>query len=160
MKQAPSELAVLPHLQISKHGIASINDRKIGPPSTLQVEIARHFLKLYAVRRAGINWKLNSYGLKHLIERVLRSFTPQADELHRFIRAEMLRPEEFVPYIPNGAVILAALELGYRIVRLHPTSPNAAFDFALVTNLDREIEELRTLWRRRAAERRIASEQY
>ena len=82
-----------------------VTDRDAGPPpDPEQVKRCREWIKENGDRRKTINHRRNSYGLKHVGERVTGT------------------------YITNGAFIRAALEEGYEIA---PSGKlNAYFNFS------------------------------
>ena len=65
-------------------------------------------------KRKTINRKWSSYGLKHQAE--------------GFVRSRTDRPEN--AYVANGALICAALHLGFDVQRAEKSSPNAYFNMS------------------------------
>jgi len=94
-------------------GLCAPGDEKCDrtPPDRREVRICKRWLAKYTTPRKTMNRFSNSYGLKHVVER-----TSGAD----------------VHYVTNGALILAAVELGYRCKRVRST-PNATFAMKLLT---------------------------
>lgn len=97
---------------MAKHPALTANGFAEGEPVDLgQVDLAMRWLE-YHGRRATINPKFSSYGLKHLAEKTTAALRPGA-----------------VPYISNGAFIAAAVHLGYRVSRIRNT-PNVCLNFS------------------------------
>jgi hypothetical protein len=82
-----------------------VTDREAGPPpDPEQVKLCREWIRENVGRRKTINHARNSYGLKHVVERVTET------------------------YITNGAFIRAALDEGFEI---EPCGKkNAYFNFS------------------------------
>ncbi len=72
-------------------------------PAEDQVTRCVEWLQLFATPRKTVNYKIGSYGLKHVVERWAGT------------------------YITNGAFLLAAHRAGYKIIPDEPLSPNAHF---------------------------------
>ena len=88
-------------------------DKMLGARFLGEYRRAMAFILLACGRRKAINRRASSYGLKHSAERLM---------------SELNMAES---YVTNGALIVAALALGYRIERIEGT-PNAFFDLAVV----------------------------
>ena len=79
------------------------------PPDRREVEVCKRWLRRNAAPRKTVNRFSHSYSLKHVVERT---------------------SGEHIHYVTNGALILAAIELGYRCKRIGD-SPNALFNMKL-----------------------------
>ena len=88
-------------------------DKMLGARFLGEFRRAMAFLLLACGKRKTINRRVSSYGLKHSAEQLM---------------AEMNVAES---YVSNGALIVAAVALGYRVERIEGT-PNAFFDLAVV----------------------------
>ena len=77
-----------------------------------QFERALAFLLLCCGRRKTLNRKVTSYGLKHAAERAMRGLGVGS------------------PYVSNGAFIVAAIALGFRVEHIQGT-PNAWMDLSV-----------------------------
>lgn len=87
------------------HGLPTYEKgERTDPPDPRQVEICKAWIKVWADPRRTINRRAHSYSLKHDVE-------SQAGD-----------------YIPNGAFIKAALELGFQ---MEERPPNAVFNMSL-----------------------------
>lgn len=92
---------------VCSYGVASKDTDLADKPSRQQVKSCLEFLAPHGKRKT-INRNISSYGLKHAVERWLRSNGSDA----------------YFCYVSNGALIMAALELGYDCVQCAHGSPN------------------------------------
>jgi hypothetical protein len=92
-------------------GLCAPGDEKCDrtPPDRREVAVCKRWLRRNAAPRKTVNRFSHSYSLKHVVERT---------------------SGEHIHYVTNGALILAAIELGYRCKRIRNT-PNAAFNMKL-----------------------------
>lgn len=100
-------------LVIDTNGIIADADA-CGPPDLVQVQNARKFLSIYGRKTASVSKKQSSYGLKHTAEKMVGL------------------------YISNGALILAAKELGYRMRQCGQGSPNVYLNIKFAARQYRE----------------------
>ena len=118
-KELDSVLAANP--QLSGNGFATF---KAGhTPSSVdlaQVDLAIRWLDHHG-RRARVNPRYSSYGLKHYAEKAAPALCPNA-----------------TPYISNGAFIAAALHLNYRVSRIGD-SPNARINISFKKAAQEEL---------------------
>lgn len=77
----------------------------------LELKAARDIIACYLRPIKSINQEHTSFGLKHLVERMLAKETNNK-----------------INYISNGAIILAMYDARYRIKRLSDTLPNCYFN--------------------------------
>ena len=120
-QQLDAVLATNPQLQ--GNGLAPFGVG--GTPGRIdlgQVDLAIRWLD-YHGRRATINPKYSSYGLKHMAEKT----------------AAILRPNA-IPYISNGAFIAAAIHLGYRVAQILDT-PNVRVNISMKKKIQDELLE-------------------
>jgi hypothetical protein len=80
-------------------------------PPRWEVQVCRLWLRLFARRRASMNTKVSSIGVKHLVDRWASTFTPRT--------------------VGSSAVIQAAIEEGYQLRPCRFGVPGAHFDVSL-----------------------------
>ena len=85
-----------------------------SPPPEDQVALCTRWLTLFARASRREIRRRHSYHLKHRVEHWLRNIDYE------------------VPYVCNGAFIVAALRAGFRARRTHDNSPNAYFNCTIV----------------------------
>lgn len=89
-------------------------------PDPFQVAHCTAWIQKFARPRKSINFDITSYGLKHLVE-----VWPFEDAVWPDTRG----------YCSNGALILAALNLGYKFASVgNETSPNCCFNMRFNRN--------------------------
>jgi hypothetical protein len=81
------------------------------PPDPREVEICKRWLRRNAAPRKTMNPRSHSYCLKHVVERAAGN------------------------YVTNGALISAAIEIGYRCKRIRG-GPNAIFNMTLTEAIE------------------------
>lgn len=96
-----------------RSGLEDTDGWLLEPPPEDAVEHCRTFIESFGRRTPRFCRTATSYGYKHLVEAWLRDTTGTR------------------VYIPQGAFILAALRLGYRVEQAREDSPNAVFDMRL-----------------------------
>lgn len=82
-------------MKVFKDGIVAISDS--GRPDPVEVERARAWIQQFGRRLKNVNYRANSYMLKHCVERWWRATRPGQPY-----------------YVSNGAFIQAAMDMGYR----------------------------------------------
>ncbi len=106
-------------MKVYSNGLNNHTSDPDESPSPVHVAICRAWIELNCAPRKSINTRHSSYGLKHVVE--VDSRGPQGYE-----------------YVTNGAFIQAALDLGYKAVRCHYSSPNAHFNMSFAPRETRE----------------------
>lgn len=106
---------------LTNGGFIGANPLRISDFNKLELNAARDVIECYLVPISSINRTHSSYGLKHLIERILANETNQQ-----------------INYVSNGALILAMYDAGFRISRIS-NSPNCFFNVS-----ERSVKRLDT----------------
>lgn len=106
---------------LTNKGFIGTNPVRISDFNKLELNAARYVIECYLMPISCINRTHSSYGLKHLIERILANETNQQ-----------------INYVSNGALILAMYDAGFRISRIS-NSPNCFFNVS-----ERSVKRLGT----------------
>lgn len=106
---------------LTNGGFTGAKPLRISDFNKLELNAARNVIECYLVPISSINRTHSSYGLKHLIERILANETNQQ-----------------INYVSNGALILAMYDAGFRISRIS-NSPNCFFNVS-----ERSVKRLDT----------------
>lgn len=106
---------------LTNGGFIGTSPLKISSFNKLELNAARDVIECNLVPISSINKTHSSYGLKHLIERIIANETNQQ-----------------INYVSNGALILAMYDAGFRICRMS-NSPNCFFNVS-----ERSVKRLYT----------------